>query len=139
MLVNCDCFHFLSPEGFCTIPNRKNHAVVSDLQLLWNLGTFTQHSVTQYICMKKAEFQNLTLKFLLVQGLTLRHYFLRSQSSQALWVSEAAVEDILFDTRKENYTLLYEKQMHSKLGSRVRVEIQKRNEIYAFVLLRKYD
>lgn len=56
-----------------------------------------------------AEFQNLTLRFLLVQGLTLTRYFLQSLSSLALWVSGAAVEDILFDTRKKSYTLLYEK------------------------------
>lgn len=58
----------LSPEGFCTIPNRKKHGVVSDFQLLGNLVTFTQHSITQYTCMKKVEFQNLTLRFLLAQG-----------------------------------------------------------------------
>lgn len=54
-------------------------------------------------------------------------------------MSEAAVEDILFDTRNESYTLLYEKEMHSKSNSIVKVGTQKRNENYLFLLLRMYD
>lgn len=83
MLAKPDRLHFLSPERFCTNPNRKKLRCFRTLAVIKFNYFYTSFHNSLYIYLY-AEFQNLTLRFLSVQGLTLTRYFLQSLSSLAL-------------------------------------------------------